>query len=1317
MIARRILRRYCCIDDLAAIRVRVYRLMIISVAVWMLAGSFSSILGQTNVSGRFFGIVRDRDTRAVISEATATFRNLRTGSLTTARSGSDGQFSYTPLSPDDYDIEVKADGYLPQTKRQTLTAMEPTPVEPVPFDLEKVSAVPVPTITPVGGPTPGPTAAATSPDSENIVLNTSRGGIFDIRALLGLPIGSTTLTRTFDELAFYVAGVYPPPLAIGNTVGPGVGSGVGTSGQFSVNGLRSRANNFTVDGSDNNDEDIGVRRQGFLSLVPQPIESVQEFQIITLLAPAQYGRNLGAQVNAVSRAGGNDFHGILFGLANADFLNARDHFDSVAGNSSFNLQGRRLSGGLVPVTLNGQPIQITNDAGRKDNFSLLQGGFAVGGPIVRNKMFFFGSGEYEHLDGTRERHFAVPTVEQRGILGSGAQGFFGRATQTASNTAQAETVFPIFPTTATGDAVFSLFPFPNDPNGIYGANTYTKALPIDGRGLILSGRVDWDLFRYNSHQQTFTARYNFTNDKRDLTDVAGALFSAIQPKVRTDNISTFLAGGITNSLSNEFRFSYGRTRLKFEELRDDFLQPVTSLGAGQDTRFLLNARIIANQTIPTCPGGQSPCLDTSLTFSPTVNYVSTGLLTENSPIGPVGQVIVGGFSPIGVDVFNFPQRRTNGTYQFADTARLLFNASGSHSLAFGTDIRRTFLSSDLPRNARSLLTFYGGQCTDVRTFCPRTAGYAQPLDYAASGASTGFFQSLISPGSDSSIRLSYYQLNFFAQDEWRIARNLTINAGLRYELNTTPKEADSKIEKTFSQSLPSYLSGLSQFIDGRTSIYDSDRNNFAPRVGFAYAPTTNTAIRGGFGVFYDQILGAVVSQSRNVYPTFTNLNFGSGGLAVNGVSSDPNVPRAFSIFNPRNAIFDPSSGRVCNFADILAGVSVPCRDPRTGGSIFLIQPGTMNTVNPALSQQQLQTALGDIYAAFPAGSLFGTTLPTRTLDAPFSYQYSLGVEQRIFKNTFVSAAYVGTTGRHLLRFTSPNLGGNFVTRISGFFYNSQGCNSDSTSTALCVPQALGSTAGFAPRPVQNAGAISQFETTGRSQYHSLQLEVRGRFSTRLQYRANYVFGKVNDDVSDVFDLAGAFALPQDSVTFAGEYAPANFDVRHRFAYTFLLDTPKLKDQNDYVRAVLGDWRIASTGRFYTGQPYTVNTTVDVNQDGNLTDRLNNTKYITETGDRSRPLILADNAVFREMLARFGQDGSVPRNSFRAGSVLDLDISFARRFAFAETQAIEVRADVFNFINRANFGIPVRFLESPGFGRATDTITPGRRVQIVLRYFF
>ncbi|HTH37988.1 MAG TPA: TonB-dependent receptor, partial [Pyrinomonadaceae bacterium] len=968
----------------------------------------------------------------------------------------------------------------------------------------------------------------------------------------------------------------------------------------------------------------------------------------------------------------------------------------------------------IPVFRDGQPVEVRNNAGEKDQFSVLQGGFAIGGPVVRDRLFFFASGEGQTMDGFKERHFAVPTLEERGLFGSGAQGFLAAGSN--------GTVVPIFPTSIfAANPVFSLIPFPNDPTGVYGANTYSQELSTDARGVILSGKMDYSLFADSERPQLLTARYNFTNDRRDLTDVGGALFSAIQPHVRTDNFSTYLTGALSKSMSNEFRFSYGRTRLRFEELRDDFLTPLSttfpnSISAAEDSRFVLNAPFYANVTIPTCSNGLNRCLRSQVILPTSVDLATItfpdggGVVpTEFANLGRIGQLIIGGFSPLGVDVFNFPQDRKNNTLQFADALRLQVRGGGLHDLAFGTDIRRTTLDSVLPRNQRSLVTFYGGQCTNPETFCPRTAGFANPLDFAASGAATGFFQSLKRAGTTDDISLSYYQLNFFAQDNWRPARNLTLNFGLRYELNTTPKEADNKIEDTFSAPLPSVLSGLSTFIDGRTSIYESDNNNFAPRFGFAYAPTTNTVIRGGFGVYFDQILGAVVSQSRNVFPTYTNVNFGGGVLADNRVGGASGS--IFTMFNPAWAIFDPANGAVCNFYDILRDVQTPCGN----GSIFLIQNGTLNTINPALTEQQLQTIFSQIFENFPAGSLFGTTLPTRVLDTPFSYQYSIGVEHNLFGDTFLSAAYVGTEGRDLLRFTTPNLGGNFVSRIEGFFYLEEGCASG--NVLLCEPLTVGTTSGFAPRPVPNAGAISQFETTGRSRYHSLQLELRGRLSRRFQYRTNYVYGSVKDDVSDVFDLAGAYALPQNSLTFAGEYAAANFDVRHRFAYNFIYDSPELKNHNGVVRFLLGDWQIAGTGRFSTGQPYTVNSIIDINQDGNLTDRLNSLRYLTETGDRQQPLVLAPEAVFREMLAPFGQDGAIPRNSFRGGSILELDLSFMKRFRFRETQDVRFRVDVFNFINRANFGLPVRFLEAAGFGQATDTLTPGRRIQIGLQYNF
>ncbi len=1241
---------------------------------------------QSPVNAGAEGQVYDEN-RNPIPDVTITFRNTETGVETRTRTDKNGRYVKTGLTPGNYIVSASLTGdkYLEDAvPKQQFLATKTRTVIPDFMLKPKVIAVSTPTPDPigtVGGITPTPIPTSSPEGSEGPDVNVGqirRDGAFTDEKIVALPLGGTTLVRSFDELALLVPGVAPPPQAIGGSVGPGVGPGVGTSGQFSVNGLRSRANNFMVDGSDNNDEDIGVRRQGFFTLIPQPIESVQEFQIITLLAPAQFGRNLGAQVNVLSKSGTNRFHGNLYTFFNSEKLNVRSNFDFVGANKEIPLTGRQLNGNPVNVILQGsnqipdRQIFVKNDAGAKDSLTFLQGGGTLGGPIVKNKMFFFVSAERQILNASQETHFAVPTVEERGFLRTGAQGF---TTPTLSGG-----IGRRFPTSVPGNRLLSLFPFPNDPTGLYERNTYTRVLPADARGRIISGKYDYN-FPVGERQQFLTARYNYTDDWRDLPQVGGAVFSSIRPLTRTDNFSTFISGELTSNLTNVLRFSWGRTRLRYEEpnrYSEEFLRnPFNNLTNSDDRRFLLGASVLVNLTVPN-PDGSPPS---------EVRYSQPGLLTENV-LGPIGQLNVAGFSPVGVDVFNFPQTRINNTYQIADT---VFLKSGSNDIAFGADIRRTFLNSDLPRNSRLSITSIGAgtdsfsssgngipRCTSslISSNALCIPQFISPIDLLAAGNATGVFQTLVLPGNDAAISLAFNQFNFFAQDDYTTRkRNLKISFGLRYELNTVPKEAKKKIENSFQADLPSQASGLRQFIDGRSQIFDLDRNNLAPRIGFAYSPDNSTVIRGGYGIYYDQILGAVVSQSRNVFPTFTTLNFG-------GVSGNNN----FSIITPYYTNTTPT---MC-------------------GGIPLIAPGSLNTLNPLITQQQLFSCINSA-SAFPAS--IGATIPERNLDIPFSHQYSVGVERQIFPkmNTVISVAYVGTASRNLLRFSTPNLGRNNIVSIN-------------TLTFPGSQTFFGGITNAPARPTANIGPIDRFETTGRSRYDSLQFQLRGRLNSAnqgLQYQVSYTLGNVKDNVSDVFDLAGAFALPQNSRNPSGEYAAANFDVRHRFTYNFIYDVPKLNNRNSVLNYVLGDWQIAGTGKYNTGQPFTVNSIYDINQDGNLTDRLDNLQFITETDDRRQPLTRTCNPNFGGCLDAYniGADGSVPRNSFRAGSVLELDVAVSKRFFVKESQNILLRFDVFNIINRANFGVPVRFLEAPNFGQTVETITPGRRIQIALKYNF
>ncbi len=167
-------------------------------------------------------------------------------------------------------------------------------------------------------------------------------------------------------------------------------------------------------------------------------------------------------------------------------------------------------------------------------------------------------------------------------------------------------------------------------------------------------------------------------------------------------------------------------------------------------------------------------------------------------------------------------------------------------------------------------------------------------------------------------------------------------------------------------------------------------------------------------------------------------------------------------------------------------------------------------------------------------------------------------------------------------------------------------------------------------------------------------------------------------------------------------------------------------------------QLASTGMFQSGQPFTVNSIIDVNKDGNLTDRLNTASGLNLTGSDRSPIQLGtgnsgenltcvtglttrvlavSGANTRSLLACQGFNGALPRNSFRAGRFQLVNLTAIKKFQLGETTSLAARLDVFNLLDRDNFNIPVRILESPGFGSATETVTPGRRLQFGLKLTF
>jgi len=1146
----------------------------------------------------------------------------------------------------------KADQPPPIVLRKASTTAPQPPVTPPVTPPTKPPVATTPPATTPPATTPSTNPPATTQESEAELLtnttNATRGQSFGEHQLLSLPLPGV---RTFDDLAFLAPGVAPPPLAIGKSVGPGIGSGVGTSGQFAVNGLRSRSNNFTIDGSNDNDEEVGVRRQGFTSLVPQSIESVQEFQITTLLPEPQYGRNMGAQVNAVSRSGGANFHGTVYGFLTKDSLRARDPFDFVQSGTKSNL----VSNGQT-VLLNGAPLQVSNFAPKEPAYTRGQYGFVFGGPVISRQTHFFVSYEHQDIDASQTAHFAVPTVADRGIFQTGDKGFVRNGVS-------------LFPTTDIGDAFFSLFPFPNNPNGPYGGNTFTEVLPASADGSILSGKLDHNL-RAFGRDHSLTGRYNFTDDNTILPVTGDALFSSLRALVRTQDLAFSLNSALSTEAANQFRFSWGRTSLGFQEVRDSFLIPS---GKFPLLPFLLNAPLVRNLTLPGLPPTfSSPSgvdSESSLGVDKSGNATGTG---------PIGQVIVSGYSPIGVDVFTFPQTRANNIFQYADT--FIYNLR-KHRFTAGVDIRRSQLNSSIDRNSRPLAVFsaaadigtlvkQGQLLTNTLANLGSIPGFYLGKDFVAAGAPTGFYQTLTTV-SDPTIRLRFWQHDFFIADQIRLASNLTLTLGLRYELNTVPTEADRRIESTFSapqiqefENIEKKISvdgvfpgsGLETFLAGRSKIYKEDKNNFAPHIAFAWDPFGNgkTSIRAGYGIYYDQILGAVVSQSRSVFPSFLPTNLAG---FVQGLNTTNQFSHPLAATNPQQ---------------------------------FAI-PGTLNTFNPSSSLASGPfSPVINFYINSAAFTDFATgpafVLPAANLQTPYAQHWGLTVEHQFGRDLLVSAAYVGTRGVHLLRASTPNLGLNTTPVVGQLVPNGS------------APQFIGfnfppNQNGKTLRPFPLLGSITIIDSDANSIYHALQLQSIKRFSHGLQFTAAYTWSHAIDEVSDIFDLEGAKALSQNSLDRRAERGSANFDVRHRFVFSAIWDLPSRKDS-----FFLDGWQLASIGSFQTGQPYSLLFCCDNNLDGNLTDRVG---------------------------LNFSNPGSTPRNIFRAPGIQTVDLAINKRFKFGERQKLEFRTELFNLFNHENFGIPIHQLffgnvgGSPALGQKhfVDTRVPMFTAQFALKYSF
>jgi hypothetical protein len=1060
------------------------------------------------------------------------------------------------------------------------------------------------------------------------ITDPTRRANFDHTQIVTLPLGGISEIRTFDELALLAPGVAPPPYTPG-VRGPGVGFGIGTAGEFSVNGARGRSNNFTVDGSDNNDIDVGVRRQGFVALVPQPIESIQEFEISTLLWDAEQGQAFGSQVNAVSKGGGNQYHGEAYDFFTDSRLNARNFFD--------------YTGGKTPFTSN-------------------QAGFLLGGPIVRDKTQFFASFEHQDINAATQEHFATPTARERDfrvflsqVLGHTPDQF---AVQHPLFDRRPDLMIAIpLGATPLGNNIFSFYPLPNDPSGPYGVNTYSAVLPSGGHGTIFATKINQQIGQKNN----IAGRYNFTDDRLTLPAVNRAINSTLGATTRTQDVSIIIDSAVSDLISNHGRFSYGRTTLGF--------QPV----AGSPLTFSAASR----------------------------NQVGSEILPSQT--GPLGEVVIDPFSPVGVNAFTIPQARTSNAFQYEDSVAWNWR---KHVFKFGAEIRRNQLNSLQDRNYRPLVEFGNGflQAGDLILLGPNSSEFRPDrgtfllpgVALASIGTPTSIFQTITAGVPNSRIGLRFTAYNFFFNDSWRVSPRLSLNYGLRYEYTTVPHEVNNLIEDALSlKNLPQpgnssfdqrdrttafndAVNAYKAVLAGRTSIYDPDGDNFGPHFGFAWSPWADgkTSVRGGYGIYYDSILGAVVSQSRNIFPREVPINT---GLGLTG----------FDVFTLANPAFFSLGGTT------------------------LIAPGTLNQFGGA--PQDFPALIGSLFiqGRLKAGLAF--TLPNKHLPTPYEQQWHLTIEHELGSGYMVGVAYVGTKGTNLTRILTPNGGFNETLSIP----LEVGIGQPGNITLLSPSVLLGQNAVDLgrQRPISGLGSFTIFENGGSSSYSALQIEGRKRYAQGVTFTAAYTWSHAIDGVSDVFPIAGAPVVAQDQNNLRLERASSNFDMRHRFATSFIWDLPFYRDAKGASARVLGGWQISGIFQASSGQPFTLNVPVDANLDGNLTDRpsTENGLIFFDGHGRTRVAVAPGRTVNDFFV--LGQNGAVGRNTAVGDGYVDLDLSVNKSFQFAEDRALIVRTEFFNMLNRANFGLPIRVIGAPGFGSAVDTVSPARIIQFAVKLRF
>jgi hypothetical protein len=1165
--------------------------------------------GAQSTAGRILGTITD-PSGAAVAGAVVLITDVQRGTSRTLNTDDSGSYAAPDLEPGTYKIRIEAKGFK-TTERPSVTVEVATDVR-ADFALQ-----------------PGQVSETVIVQEDIPLLNTTSstlGGTLSNQEINDLPLSG----RNYENLLQLRPGVMRYP-----------GGGFSTT---SANGLRAEDNAYFVEGLFNSEPYSGqaiINGAGIAgdSATILPIDAIQEFNI-QQNPPAEWGWKPGAVVNVGLKSGTNRIHGTAFGFGrDGTSWDARNFF---------------------------------NDAPNpKLTRTLEQFGGSLGGPIVKDKAFFFGAYEGQRYNvGNSYGGVTTPSDVHMAPNGTCAFGFAGDC-QNSIPDAIADLQEP-------GAAAAGVPGISNASQTISGcAPSGADAVTCSGSGFPVNQQTD-------------------IGTGLTASDAIG-IPNGFNNNVHVDNLIAKLDDHLSDrhSIGGEYFFGNNAGPVEdFSELQSKWLSDIHTRAqvVGGNWIWTPSARWVNEFR-----GGYNrlyqPTLPADLNTPASAYGLTTGV---SGPFtGGLPRIGFGGyFTTLGG--FKWPKfQGPDSITQFVDHVSY---TAGKHAFKFGGELHYNRVNNAAYGNARGSINFLGG----VVSANPAPAG-SSPLEDFFAGTP---FKSTVEVGNPT-LHLHNWAYAFFAQDDFRATRNLTLNFGLRYEFSSVPREANNLLGN-FDPNV-----GLVQVGHQISSLYNPDHTNFGPRAGFAWDVFGNgrTVLRGGGGLIYETV-------NWQSFVAFNNA-FGPG-----------NVPTGA----PIDAAGDTSGGTI------------------TAGNVtvknFLNFPPTTwdSTTTPLY-------ALPGSTGGTATVNCFASPCPIMTVDrgltTPYVWTWTLNVQHAITPNLSLEVAYVGNRGTNLTGIrdiNQPPVGSGWGTGPNGELTL---CLASAPTYSNCVDDANNGEQTNEPffSKFPYLSNIFQMGNVYRSNYNGLQTTLNARNYHGLSAVVGYTFSHASDDVGANWDFGYGSGLPQNAHNPGAEYANSDFDIRQRLTISLTYAIPGRKG---YGQALEG-WEINTITTIETPQfwgPIDEGTDaagigpLPVSPPANSPIRWSfygkrsdfKPQVFNALGNQGIPYYAgaSNSACATQALAvdggnpgpstaslnlfgcyangssvmippPLGQFGNMGRNMFQDTGFKNFDFSLAKNFHFGEGLRLQIRGEFFNILNHPNFANP--YGGQNGFGLNDPSVRP------------